>query len=162
MSYTHTHTHTHTHLQVSEKADWELEERELAMRYGRNYGALTIRNMMIMDPGQVNYQLVADLICSDVLYQMRGGNFGPTGGGGGNLGKQARYAGGQPGQGQQWPGQRGPGMSGNGHENAVQQQEQQVTPLPHTNRNNTQTQVLIILTLSGTFAEKNVHTQKCS
>ena len=159
MSYTHTHehthvchthirTHTHTHLQVSEKADWELEERELAMRYGRNYGALTIRNMMIMDPGQVNYQLVADLICSDVLYQMRGGNFGPNGGGGGNLGKQARYAGGQPGQGQQWPGQRGPGMSGYGHENAVQQQEQQVTPPPHTNRNNTQTQVVIILTLS--------------
>jgi hypothetical protein len=85
---------------LAEKCDWELQERELAMRYGRNYGAQVIRNMMIFDPDQVNYQLIADLICSDVLFQMRGGNHGGPGAGFGG-GPQGRFRGGQ---GQQWQG----------------------------------------------------------
>jgi len=91
---------------LSEKFDWELQERELAMRYGRNYGAQVIRNMMIFDPDQVNYQLIADLICSDVLFQMRGGNHGSGARGGG---QQGRFRGGHDGQkwqeNAQWQGQ---------------------------------------------------------
>ena len=70
--------------------------------------------MMILDPNQVNYQLVADLICSDVLFQMRGGNHGPPGGYGG--GPQGRFRGGFGGQG-------GPGGRG-GHGWQGQQQPQ--------------------------------------
>lgn len=111
---------------MSEKADWELQESELAMRYGR-YGKYVISAISLLDPDQVNYQLVADLICSDTLYQMRGGNHGPGGY------QQGRYGSGQGGNGQNWQAQqqraRGgshglPGMQGCGQQMQMTQQQQ--------------------------------------
>ena len=113
---------------LSEKADWELQESELAMRYGR-YGKHVITGISLLDPDQVNYQLVADLICSDTLYQMRGGNHGPGGGH-----QQGRYGIGQGGNGQNWQSQqqraRGGGnqgrlgMQGHGQMHMTPQQQQ--------------------------------------
>jgi hypothetical protein len=69
-----------------------------------------------------NLQLVADLICSDTLYQMRGGNFSQ----GGYGGQQGRYGGGPGGHGQQWQGQQqggGDGWRGRGMQGNVMQQQ---------------------------------------